>query len=224
MYGLGIAKGLISSGQAKNVLLITAESYSKYLHPDDKSCRTIFGDGAAASIVSSQQYDNGLNAEICNFTYKTIGSHFKSLIVENGCSRNSFSPSSADVRDDEGRFIRNPNHLFMDGKDIFDFSARAVPEVIEENLQVNQLTKEDVDLFIFHQANAYMLNFMKMRTKLPAEKVVIDLEDIGNTVSSTIPIALSRRLKYCPLKEGKRIMLCGFGVGLSVGATVLIMN
>lgn len=221
VYGLGIAKGLIVSGQAKNVLLVTAETYSKYLHPEDKSCRTIFGDGAAASIVSSQQYDSGLNAEICSFTYRTIGSHYQSLIVENGCSRSPFSPNCPDVRDGEGGYIRNPNHLFMDGKDIFDFSAHAVPEVIEENLHNNNLTKEEIDLFVFHQANAYMLNFMKMRTKLPSEKVVVDLEELGNTVSSTIPIALSRRMKNNPLKAGHKVMLCGFGVGLSVGATVL---
>ena len=224
VYGLGIAKGLIMSGQANNVLLVTAETYSKYLHPEDKSCRTIFGDGAAASIVSSQKYDSGLIAEICNFTYRTIGNHFQSLIVENGCSRSPFNPNCPDVRDGEGGFIRNSNHLFMDGKDIFDFSAHAVPEVIEENLHNNNLKKEEIDLFVFHQANAYMLNFMKMRTKLSTEKVVIDLEEFGNTVSSTIPIALSRRMKIYPLETGNKVMLCGFGVGLSVGATVLKIN
>lgn len=221
VYGLGVAKGLIVSGQAKNVLLLTSETYTKYLHPEDKSCRTIFGDGAAATIVSSQRFDRGINAAIGNFTFKTIGSHYQSLVVETGCSRNSTKGKAIDIRDSEGVYLRNPDYLFMDGKDIFDFSAHAVPETVDENLQINGYSKEDIDLFVFHQANAYMLNFVKMRSKIPTEKIIIDLAEVGNTVSSTIPIALCREIERKPLSKEEKLLLCGFGVGLSVGAVVL---
>lgn len=221
IYGLGIAKGLIESAQAENVLLLTAETYSKYLHPEDKSCRTIFGDGAAASLISSQKFEGGLNAVINKMSYRTIGSHFKSLIVETGCARQGIKGAAVSERDSEGNYVKNPDYLYMDGKDIFDFSAHAVPEVLNENLEANSISKDDVDLFVFHQANAYMLNFVKIRTKIPADKLVIDLKELGNTVSSTIPIALVRRIKRFPLHVGDRVQLCGFGVGLSVGATIL---
>ena len=221
VYGLGIAKGLIESGQAKCILLLTSETYTKYLHPDDKSCRTIFGDGAAASIISSGKQEGGFNARIDKITYRTIGSHFQSLIVENGCSRNPKKGETSDIKDEEGAYVRNADNLFMDGRDIFDFSAHAVPEVIDENIKVNCLEKEDIDLFVFHQANAYMLNFVKMRAKLPSDKVVVDLKNLGNTVSSTIPIALCRRNIENPIERGAKVMLCGFGVGLSVGAVTM---
>lgn len=224
VYGLGIAKGLIESGQADNVLLLTAETYSKYLHPEDKSCRTIFGDGAAATLITSRQVAGGLNARIGHPTYRTIGSHFRSLIVENGGSRHKEKGQAEVSRDPENGFVKSPDYLFMDGREIFEFSAHAVPEVMGENLERNGLTMEDVDLFVLHQANSYMLNYVKMRTRIPADRFVIDLADQGNTVSSTIPIALKRRLHDQPLATGSRILLCGFGVGLSVGAIVLEMS
>lgn len=220
VYGLGLAKGLICSGQASNVLLITSESYSKYLNGMDKSCRTIFGDGAAASLISSQRMSSAMNASIKEFSFRTIGSHYRSLIVENGCSRNPYR-GTADVLAEDGSYLRNADNLFMDGKDIFEFSARAVPETLDENLKTNGVSKEEVSLFVFHQANEYMLNFVRMRTKIPAEKFVIDLSETGNTVSSTIPIALRRRVQDSPLSVGQKIAICGFGVGLSVGAGLL---
>lgn len=221
VYGLGVAKGLIESGQAENVLLLTSETYTKYLHPEDKSCRTIFGDGAAATLVSSKRCDDGLNAQICNLTYRTIGSHFQSLIVENGCSRHSVKGKGEDSRGVDNNYIKSPDYLFMDGRDIFEFSARAVPDVMKENLSKNNLSIDDISLFVLHQANAYMLNYVKMRTKIPTEKFVVDLAEQGNTVSSTIPIAFVRRIKNEPLPNGSNILMCGFGVGLSVGSVVL---
>lgn len=223
VYGLGIAKGLIESGQAENVLLLTSESYTKYLHPEDKSCRTIFGDGASASLITSNKAVGGLNARIGNLSYRTIGSHFRSLIVENGCSRQCVRGHAEDVRDADNNFVKNPDYLFMDGREIFEFSAHAVPEVMNENLQKNNLSSDDVDLFVLHQANAYMLNYVRMRTKIPSGKFVVDLANQGNTVSSTIPIALKNHIQDSPLPEGSKMMLCGFGVGLSVGAVILEM-
>ncbi len=210
VYGLGIAKGLIVSGQAHNVLLLTAESYTKYLHPEDKSCRTIFGDGAAASLISSERMEGGFNAAILQNSYRTIGRDYEYLIVRDGAARNPVRSE-----DSEG------SYLFMDGKAIFDFSAEAVPEEIAANLAINGYGMEDVDYLVLHQANLYMMNIVRMRSGLPAEKLVVDLEDGGNTVSSTIPIALKRWSGNHDFKPGCKIVLCGFGVGLSVACTML---
>ena len=109
----------------------------------------------------------------------------------------------------------------MDGKEIFDFSAFNVPEAVTESLCANGLTIEDIDLFVFHQANQYMLNFIRMRSKIPQEKFLIDMADGGNTVSSTIPIALSRYFINHRSPNISKLLLCGFGVGLSIGCTLL---
>lgn len=210
VYGLGIAKGLIVSSQARNVLLLTAETYTKYLHPEDKSCRTIFGDGAAASLVSSERMDGGFNARILQGSYKTIGRDYEYLIVRDGASRNPVHHNDAES-----------GFLYMDGKAIFDFSAEAVPAEIAANVTLNGFEMEDIDYLVLHQANLYMMNIVRMRSGIPAEKLVVDLEDGGNTVSSTIPIALKRWSMNHDIKPGCKMALCGFGVGLSVASTML---
>lgn len=220
VYGLGMAKGLIESGQAKNVLLLTSETYTKYIHPLDKSCKTIFGDGATASLISSTMHDNGMNAVIMQPSYLTLGSKYNTLIVKNGASRHQIYDGLDELAED-GSFVRNANNLFMDGKEIFEFSAIRVPELLYKNLGVNGLSLDDVDWFVFHQANQYMLNFVKKKCKLPTDKYVVDLADGGNTVSSTIPIVLSKMHKEGKITKGQSLALSGFGVGLSIANTIL---
>lgn len=221
VYGLGIAKGLVLSGSAKNVLLITSETYSKYLHPSDKSSQTIFGDAASASLITSQAMSEMLNAEIMDLSYKTIGSKYQSLIVPNGCSRQPMRYRSEDQFAEDGSFVRNDDYLFMDGKDIFEFSSLEVPNVVRENMVVNNIIEDDVNLFVFHQANKYMINFVRMRMKIDQAKFVMDLEDGGNTVSSTIPIALKKQVDDGIVKSGMYVLLCGFGVGLSIASVII---
>lgn len=222
VYGLGLAKGLIATGQAQNVLLITSETYTKYLHPEDKSCQTIFGDAAAASLITTDKHHEGwLNAEILKSTYRTIGSQYRDLIVENGASRR---PKVADEKvelNEDGSFRYCANNLFMDGKSIFDFSSLTVPQVVEQTLVKNGISKEEIDWYVFHQANKFMLNFARMRCGAPQEKFVVDMENGGNTVSSTIPIVLKRMVDNNRLEQGQTILLCGFGVGLSIAGIVL---
>ncbi len=221
VYGLGLAKGLIETGQAQNVLLITSETYTKYLHPEDKSCQTIFGDAAAASLITADILDGWLNAVILKSAYKTIGAQYRDLIVENGASRRpKVEDEKAEINED-GSFRYCANNLFMDGKSIFDFSSLTVPQVVEQTLVKNEITKDDVDWYIFHQANKFMLNFARMRCGAPQEKFVVDLEDGGNTVSSTIPIVMKRMMDNNRLNQGQTLLLCGFGVGLSVAGVVL---
>lgn len=218
VYGLGLAKGLIASNQAQNILLITSETYTKYIHPEDKSCQTIFGDAAAASLISADKYVWGLNAEILTPIYKTIGAQYQDLIIKNGAARNPKNNNEV-VLNEDGTFRSASNYLYMDGKSIFDFSAQIVPQVVEQTLMINDFQKEDIDWYVFHQANKFMLNFARMRCGIPQEKFIIDIEDGGNTVSSTIPIAIKRMVPK--IKPQNKLLLCGFGVGLSIAGVVL---
>ena len=221
IYGLGLAKGLIESSQAKNVLLVTSETYSKFIHPKDKSNKTLFGDASSVTLVTSQPYENYFCAQIGYFVYGTDGSGYEHLIVRNRGMKGNKSEGK-DQFDEEGNFIRNDDNLYMDGKAIFNFTAFEIPPLIDNVIKKHNLSIDDIDLFIFHQANAYMLDFVRKRCKIPKEKFHISMQDIGNTVSSTIPIALKRAmedktLNFCT----KNILLAGFGVGLSMGAVVL---
>jgi len=211
-YGLAVAKGLIVSGVAKNVLLLTAETYNKHIHPRDKGNRTIFGDGASASLISSDGF-----AKIGDFVLGSDGSGYDRLIHKTGAMRH-YKPLN-DYHEDENGTPLSSDHLFMDGKAIFDFTSDIVPPMIEETLAKHQLKMEDVDLFVFHQANRYMINYLRKLMEIDKDKFYVFMETVGNTVSSTIPIALCEAKK-----EGKlhgNVVLAGFGVGLSYGATVL---
>lgn len=189
-YGLVMAKSLIQSGVAHNVLLLTSEMYTKYLSQDDKGNRTIFSDGASATWIGTEGF-----AEIGECSLGTDGSGAEYL-------------------------IKRPNEpLYMDGGAIFDFSSDVVPHMVEDVLRKTNLQMNDIDLWIFHQANKYMINYIRKLLEIDKDKFYIFMEHVGNTVSSTIPIALAEARK-----EGKiigNIMLAGFGVGLSWGAVML---
>lgn len=211
-YGLAVAKGLVVSGIAKNILLLTAETYTKYIHPQDKGNRTIFGDGATATIVSDSGY-----AEIGEFCLGTDGSGAEQLIVRSGCARHFQLVNDYQI-DEEGG-IHSSDNLYMNGKAIFDFTSDVVPPLIDETLQKNGLNMEDVDLFVFHQANKYMINYIRKMMGIDKERFYICMENVGNTVSSTIPIALCEAEQEGKLKGN--IVLAGFGVGLSYGAVII---
>ena len=193
IYGLSLAKGILAGGMAKNVLLVTSETYTKYIAPEDKSTRTIFGDGAAATLI-----DEECASKIGTFAFGSDGTGAERLIVRDG-------------------------KLFMDGPEIFNFTLDIVPKTMETVLAKNGLTRDDIDLYVFHQANKFMLDTIRKVNGLPRDKFYVNLENTGNTVSSTIPIALKQLADAGKLKSGMRIMLMGFGVGLSWGATVILI-
>lgn len=215
IYGLGLAKGLIASGQAKNILFITSETYSKFIHPKDKSNKTIFGDAAAATLISSE---SGF-AEILNFDYGTDGKGAENLIVKNGGLRN-FKKKSVESVDEYDNYHSDDN-LYMNGSEIFLFTLSSVPTLIKNTLMKNRLERETIDLFILHQANKFMLDNLKKKAKIEDEKFYIHIQDCGNTVSSTIPIALYHAQLENKLILNNNVLLAGFGVGYSWGGTVL---
>jgi 3-oxoacyl-[acyl-carrier-protein] synthase-3 len=218
IYGLGLAQGLIVSGQASNVLLLTAETYSKYLNPRDRSVRTIFGDAAAATLLAAEDSANVL---IGPFAYGTDGSGGPNLIVPTGGTRRPRSAETAISVEAEGGNMRSQDDLFMNGAEIFNFTLEAVPRTVSCLLEKARLQPADIDLFAFHQANRFMLEHLRKRLKIPPEKFQTTLSHCGNTVSSTIPIALKHAEMEGRLPKGALAMLVGFGVGYSWGATLV---
>lgn len=215
VYGLSLAKGLIEAGIASNVLLVTSETYTKFIHKMDKGNRTIFGDGAAATII-----EKNVTNKIFDFVLGTDGSGYKNLIVPNGGFRNGYDMNAKEIID-ENENIRSNNNLFMNGPEIFNFTIENIPGLVEETLAKNKLRSEEVDYFIFHQANKYMLSYLRKKTAIPENKFYINLLNTGNTVSATIPIALKDVLETGILKTGDKVFLAGFGVGYSWAATII---
>lgn len=215
IYGLAVAKGLVLAGVAKNVLLLTGETYTKYLHPSDKSNRSIFGDGAAACLVSA---DKGF-AEIGEFSLGTDGSGANDLIVKTGAARQKEETGCSFV-DCEGH-VQFDDFLYMNGGAIFNFTLDVVPTMMKQILVNNKMEKDEVDYFVFHQANKFMLNTIRKVCSLPQDKFYINLENSGNTVSSTVMIALKDCLNNGTIKQGDSVMIAGFGVGLSYGGCIL---
>jgi 3-oxoacyl-[acyl-carrier-protein] synthase-3 len=204
VYGLSLADGLIRSGAAKNVLLLTAETYSKYIHPTDRSLRTIFGDGAAATLVTAAD-----EPTLSGFQFGTDGTGADTLLVTKGGAR----PADKAIRPRHRH--RWESALYMDGPSLINFTVSAIPQLVEEILKAGGLKSEDIDLYLFHQATLKMLEQLRERMRLPAERLPIALENCGNTVSSTLPILIDELRQGGQLKPGMRNMLVGFGVGWS---------
>lgn len=220
IYGLGLAKGLIETGQAKNILLVTGDTYSKYLHQNDKGVRTLFGDGASATLISSVEGIVDKNF-IGPFCYGTDGRGAQNFIVPASGCRVSCHPGHIlkDSVNDSTHYVTKT--LFMDGPEIFTFSIRTVPDIVMRLLKKADLQLDTVDFFLLHQANKYMLEFIRKKIKIPIEKFYNPLSYTGNTVSSSIPIAMKQAVIEGCISAGQRILLAGFGVGYSWGATLI---
>jgi 3-oxoacyl-[acyl-carrier-protein] synthase-3 len=214
IYGLSLAKGLLCADIAHTVLLLTGETYNKRLHPKDKGNRTIFGDAASATLITGDGF-----AEIGEFSLGTDGSGAENLIIKTGGARH---PEKSNlVEFDENNNPLSPDYIYMNGSEIFSFTLTAVPSLVRDTLKKNKIAMEGVDLFIFHQANAYMLDCLRKKIKIAEEKFYIYLQDVGNTVSSTIPIAICESLRDGSLKKGMKALLAGFGIGYSWGGCLL---
>ena len=219
VYGLSMAQSLICSEQAANVLLITAETYSKYIHPHDKSLRSIFGDGAAATLVSSCTSDMG--DKIGPFVYGTDGSGYKNLIVPFGGARNPYTGESSIAEEDLHGSLRSQENLYMNGPEIFNFTIKTVPVAVNNVLEKSGKTLDDIDHFVFHQANAYILKHLQKKIGIPKDKFYVNLSECGNTVSASIPIALKMALNESKISSGDIVMIVGFGVGYSWAAALI---
>src|ERR1043166_4483297 len=218
VYGLALAKSLVEAGTAQTVLLVTADTYMKFINRRDRSLLTLFGDGAAATLIRASEAESEL---IGPFVLGTDGRGANQIIVKSGGLRCRATPETAIEKEDSSGNWRSDQNLFMDGGDVFSFALRTVPATLQELLEKASLTIDQVDFLIPHQANKFVLERLRAKLKFPADKFWIDMENCGNTVSSTIPIALESALQQGRVKTGDRVALVGFGVGYSWGAVMI---
>ena len=204
VYGLAVADGLIQSGAAKNILLLTAETYSKYIDAEDRSLRTIFGDGAAATMITADS-----EPSLWGFQFGSDGSGGDMLVVGDGGAR-----SSEDAIKPRHR-KRWKSRLYMDGPSLINFTVDAIPRLVDEILEANGLSDASIDKYLMHQATWKMLDQLRNRMGVDEHRLPIDMADIGNTVSCTLPILIDRLRSRGELAPGSTQMLVGFGVGLS---------
>jgi 3-oxoacyl-[acyl-carrier-protein] synthase-3 len=204
VYGLALADGLIRTGSVQRVLLITAETYSKYIHPTDRSLRTIFGDAAAATLVEASD-----SPSLSAFRYGTDGQGADMLLVTEGGAR-----PAKDAHQPRHR-KRWPSALYMDGPSLIKFTVAEVPRLIDDVLRSAGVGYEAIDLFLLHQATKKLLEHVQECLGVGNERIPLLLEDCGNTVSSTIPILIDYLRENKQLTPGMRSVLVGFGVGLS---------
>ena len=191
VYALSVVQSFVKENNFNKALLFTADPYSKIVNLDDKNTALLFGDAASVTVIG-----NDFKFTIGKFNFGTIGKLHRELLCEN-------------------------RELYMNGRAIFDFAARYVPNDVASILVKNNVEQSDIDLFLFHQGSKYIVDTIKKRLKLPEEKVPFMASNYGNTVSSTIPIMLS---EYIDNQEIKKVLISGFGVGLSWASTILIRN
>jgi len=212
VVGLSLAKALIESDQARTVLLLTADTYSKFIHPMDRSVCTLFGDGASASLlVAADDEAKGLQT----FLFGTDGKGANQLIIPAGGCRTPRSAETAIAKTDADGNIRTADNIYMNGREIFRFAITTVPKTVTQLMEKSGLAKESVDYLVLHQANRYMMEELTRKMHWPPEKVPMHFDRLGNTVSSTIPFVLQQMITDGRLTPGKKLLLIGFGVGYS---------
>jgi len=216
VYGLSLAKGLIETGAAKKVLFLTSETYSKYINLNDRAARPLFGDGAAATLIAARTVKE---EPIGPFVFGTDGSGADLLMVSAGGHRLPSSAETAAEQPDGKGSVRSMDQLKMHGPGIFSFAVDRVPPLVEELLHKSGKSREEVGTYIFHQANKYMLDRLQELCHLKGMNFFNNVMQRGNTVSSSIPIAMIDAWHSGVLKPNEWVMLVGFGVGLSWGAT-----
>ncbi|MEA1951402.1 MAG: ketoacyl-ACP synthase III [Planctomycetota bacterium] len=204
VYGLSLADGLIRGGMANRVLLITAETYSKYIHPEDRSLRTVFGDGAAATLIEAAPEQS-----IGPFVFGTDGRGANHLMVTEGGAR------PQDKAHKPSKRKRWDSSLFMNGPELVKFALDVVPDMVENLLAEQQIEQADIDMFLMHQATMHMLDHLRKRLEIEENCMPVNLHAQGNTVSSTLPILASDLRDSGRLRPGKQTMMISFGVGLS---------
>ena len=218
VYSLSVAKGLVETGAARNVLLVTGDTYTKLINPRDRQNVTLFGDGATATLVSGEESGEEM---IGPFVFGTDGRGAEHLIAPASGLRRRVDAEALIEREDAQGNWRSACQLYMNGGEVFGFTVREVPRAFQSLLDKSGLTVDDLDHVVFHQASKFLLERLRMRMRIPAEKFFVGMEETGNTVSSTIPIALEKARRLGRIKSGDRVALVGFGVGFSWAATVV---
>jgi 3-oxoacyl-[acyl-carrier-protein] synthase-3 len=206
IYGLTVASSLVRSGVYRRVLLIGAETLSKITNLKDRSTAVLFGDGAAAVLLEATENDSFLSAQL-----GSDGSRPEILRVPAGGSRKALTPEGIEAGE---------QYLYMEGREVFKFAVTKMIEATDIALQKANLTRTDVDLLIPHQANKRIIDAAAKYLEMPSDRVIVNIQEYGNTSSASIPMALSEALDEGRIKSGDVIVFVGFGGGLSWGAVV----
>lgn len=210
VYGLAVAKGLIETGLAKKILFLTSSVYTKYINVRDTSTRPLFGDGATATWL-----EGGDSESLRAFVFGSDGSRYDKLIIPVGGSKLPPRDNPEVFSTDDNKNFRSNYEVFMDGMAITYFTLREVPKLVDDVLTKAALTRADLDYCIFHQANKFMMTYLRDKAGLNDVPFHNDITDTGNIVSGSVPLAIEQVIKSHGAANLKRVMLAGFGVGLS---------
>jgi len=209
VYGLGIANGLLHSGMAETVLFLTCDTSTKTLHPENLEQRSLFSDAAVAMLISKN--DKPANS----FVFGSDGGGALDLYIEGSAFR---QPQDSNFKKEKALPY---GQMVMNGANVFSFALRTVPKMIKDTLEKSGVTFDQIDLFVFHQANGFLLETLRRKLNIPPDKFYTNIKDHGNTVASSIPLALYTAEQEKALKKGMKVLVAGFGVGNSWGATII---
>ena len=216
VYGLWTAAHFVASGHARRVLLLAGDTASRLISPQDRAVAALFGDAGTATALEW----SGV-AQPMGFDLGTDGSGAAHLMVKAGGFRNPRSAQTAVRREREGGNIRSEEDLYMNGTEVFGFTLREVPSLNQRVLARAGWEMNSVDAWVMHQANAFILKYLAKSMKLPADKVILDMAEFGNTSVATMPMVMAGALRARLVEGPLRLVLLGFGTGLSWGGASL---
>ena len=213
VYGLWIAASLLAASGMSRVLLLAGDMASRTCSPLDRATALLFGDAGTATAL-----ERDASAKEMTFSLGTDGSGWKNLIIPGGGFRNPRDEKTSVMVRAEGNNIRSAENVLMDGAEVFAFTLREVGPMVNEVLVKAGWSREDVDFFVFHQANEFMLKHLAKSMKIPIAKVPLSLREYGNTSSASIPLTISSKLREEVGAKALRLVIGGFGVGYSWAA------
>lgn len=211
VYGLFQASILIQSNSCEKVLVLCGDTTTKLINEKDKSLKMVFGDGGSATLLEKGEDE-------LSFIIYSDGERHKDLIIPSGGCRKPYKESNDELIIDKDGNSRTESDLFMDGMAIFNFAMKRVPAIIEEMLSFVSWKKDEVELYAFHQANKFMIDYLRKKVRVELDKMPVVVDGFGNTGPATIPILITETLNNDNISNYKKVILCGFGVGLSWGA------
>ena len=217
VYGLWMAHMMISSGTCSKVLLLAGDTISKYVNPKDRSTAPLFGDAGSATLVEKTDKDS-----LSFFSLHTDGTGSDFIKVPAGGFRcPSNEATSIAIEDAEGNW-RSQDDIYMNGGEVFNFSIKTEPAAINEILEYSEISIDEIDYVVFHQANKYIITNIARRIKLPLDKVPCDtVSKYGNQSSASIPSTINDALNQQVSESKQQLVLSGFGVGLSWASAVV---
>lgn len=219
VYGLNIISTYLSSGQIKKGLLLVGDTGSRMVNAKDKSAAMLFGDAGSATLLEYNEKAEGIH-----FHLATDGNGYEAIIIPDGGFRSPFSASSLVEHTSEEGLVRSPKDLHLQGLDVFSFGITEAPKTVKKMYEHLRITNDDIDFAVFHQANKMMNEKIRKKLELNIEKVPYSLQKFGNTSSASIPITIVTEIRDAIANGKNKMILCGFGVGLSWGTAYTTLD